>query len=126
MSLHTTHIEWHKLLGIPPQIAVNCVAPLSIKQIKRAVAAYYWIPLADIESKERHKKIVRARRIAMYLAKELTGLTYPAIARRFDRRSTTVLRGIRIIEQLRTKDSLLDLELTSFEFAFRNLCEVDG
>lgn len=57
--------------------------------------------LIDIRSQRRTKVVVRARQIAMYLAKTLTGQSLPEIGRRFGGRDhTTVLHAVRKIERL--------------------------
>jgi len=57
--------------------------------------------LLDIRSQRRTKVVVRARQVAMYLAKTLTGQSLPEIGRRFGGRDhTTVLHSVRKIERL--------------------------
>ena len=56
----------------------------------------------------------RPRQIAMYLAKHMTNRSLPEIGRRFGGRDhTTVMHGVRRIEELKTLDSQIadDLEL---------------
>jgi chromosomal replication initiator protein len=49
---------------------------------------------------------VKARQIAIYLAKKLTSLSLPEVGRRFGGRDhTTILHSIRKIEYMVTKDA---------------------
>lgn len=48
---------------------------LTIESIAKATAQYYRLPLADLKSKARTKNIVKARHVAMYLARKLTNIT---------------------------------------------------
>jgi hypothetical protein len=59
------------------------------------------ITFADLKSQRRNKTAVRARQIAMYLAKTMTEQSLPEIGRRFGGRDhTTILHGVRKIERL--------------------------
>jgi chromosomal replication initiator protein len=63
---------------------------------------------------KRIRSYARPRQIAMYLSKQLTTRSLPEIGRRFGGRDhTTVIHGVRRIEDLRGKDSQIadDLEL---------------
>jgi chromosomal replication initiator protein len=60
------------------------------------------------------RTIARPRQIAMYLSKQLTPRSLPEIGRRFGGRDhTTIMHGVRRIEELKTTDSQLsdDLQL---------------
>ena len=62
----------------------------------------------------RVRTIARPRQIAMYLAKQLTPRSLPEIGRRFGGRDhTTIMHGVRRIEELMTTDSQMadDLQL---------------
>ena len=56
-------------------------------------------------SKRRERSVARPRQIAMFLAKNLTTKSLPDIGRAFNRDHTTVLHGIKAVEELREKDS---------------------
>jgi chromosomal replication initiator protein len=63
---------------------------------------------------KRQRTIARPRQIAMYLSKSLTTRSLPDIGRRFGGRDhTTIMHGVRKVEELRATDSQLaeDLEL---------------
>jgi len=82
---------------------------LSIEHIQKTVADYYKIKVADMHSKKRTRVIARPRQVAMWLAKELTPMSLPAIGEAFGGRDhTTVLHACRTITELRLGDHQLN------------------
>jgi chromosomal replication initiator protein len=82
---------------------------LSIEHIQKTVADYYKIKIADMHSKKRTRVIARPRQVAMWLAKELTPMSLPAIGEAFGGRDhTTVLHACRTITELRLGDHQLN------------------
>ncbi len=82
---------------------------LSIEQIQKTVADYYKIKVADMHSKKRTRVIARPRQVAMWLAKELTPMSLPAIGEAFGGRDhTTVLHACRTITGLRLDNHQLN------------------
>jgi chromosomal replication initiator protein len=63
-------------------------------------AAYFAMDLADLTSKSRSRPLTTARHVAMYLLRELTGLSLIKIGELFERDHTTALHGIKKIEGL--------------------------
>jgi chromosomal replication initiator protein len=63
-------------------------------------AAYFGLELADLVSKSRSRPMTTARHVAMYLLRELTGLSLIKIGELFERDHTTALHGIKKIESL--------------------------
>jgi len=87
---------------------------VTIEEIQRKVAEHYNIRLSDMIGPKRLRTIARPRQIAMYLAKQLTPRSLPEIGRRFGGRDhTTIMHGVRKIEELMATDSQLadDLQL---------------
>lgn len=79
---------------------------VSLDNIKRTVAEYYKIKVADLMSKRRSRSIARPRQVAMALAKELTNYSLPEIGDAFGGRDhTTVLHACRKIKELRETSS---------------------
>jgi chromosomal replication initiator protein len=104
------------------ELAQDCLADilrasdrkLTIEEIQRKVAEHYNIRLSDMIGPKRLRTIARPRQIAMYLAKQLTPRSLPEIGRRFGGRDhTTIMHGVRKIEELMTMDSQLsdDIQL---------------
>jgi hypothetical protein len=91
------------LTPVPPcAVRVSWFAErIGVDRIKRAVAKEYNTTCMEIDSDRRTKEIVRPRQVAMYLAKTMTLMSLPQIARRFNGKDhTTILHGVRKIEKL--------------------------
>jgi chromosomal replication initiator protein len=85
---------------------------LTIDAIQKTVADYYKIKVADMHSKKRTRTVARPRQVAMWLTKELTPVSYPAIGEAFGGRDhTTVLHACRTISDMRLKDSTINHDL---------------
>ncbi|MGS4946379.1 chromosomal replication initiator protein DnaA [Meridianimarinicoccus sp. RP-17] len=87
---------------------------VTVEEIQRRVSEHYNIRLSELIGPTRVRTVARPRQIAMYLCKTLTSRSLPEIGRRFGKRDhTTILHGVKRIEELRARDSQLaeDLEL---------------
>jgi chromosomal replication initiator protein len=72
--------------------------PVSVATIKQVVSEAFGIPVPELESPKRSQAIVAPRQLAMYLCRELTDATLPAIGREFGGRDhTTVLYAVQKI-----------------------------
>ncbi len=82
--------------------------PLTINRIQETVADYYQISLDDMKSKRRDKHIVFPRQVAMFLVREETPSSLPAIGQAFGGRDhTTALHSIeKILNELKEDDRL--------------------
>jgi chromosomal replication initiator protein len=86
---------------------------VDIKLITDVVSNFYDVKKSDIKSSIRSKKVVRARQVIMYLAKELTSESLDKIGKESaNRNHATVIYAIKSIESLlKTDKSLIkDLE----------------
>jgi chromosomal replication initiator protein len=82
---------------------------ISIDEIQRKVAEHYNIRLSDMIGPKRVRNFARPRQVAMYLCKQLTSRSLPEIGRRFGGRDhTTVMHGVKRIEELRLQDGQID------------------
>jgi chromosomal replication initiator protein len=87
---------------------------VTIDEIQRRVAEHYNVRLSDMIGPKRLRTIARPRQVAMYLSKQLTTRSLPEIGRRFGGRDhTTIMHGVRKIEELMATDSQLsdDIQL---------------
>jgi len=87
---------------------------ITIEEIQRKVSDHYNIRLSDLVGPKRLRIYARPRQVAMYLAKQHTNRSLPEIGRRFGKRDhTTVMHGIRRVEELMATDSQIaeDVEL---------------
>jgi chromosomal replication initiator protein len=74
---------------------------VSSRAIIEAVADYYRQPVELLRGKSRQRPLVLARQVAMYVMRDLTDLSYPAIAREFGGRDhTTVIHAVSKVEKL--------------------------
>jgi len=79
---------------------------VSVDEIQKKVASHYLIKVADMFSARRSRQIARPRQIAMYLAKNLTSMSYPEIGKRFGNRDhTTIMHAVRKVEELMEQDA---------------------
>ena len=87
---------------------------LTVEEIQRKVSEHFNIRLSDMVGPKRLRAYARPRQIAMYLCKQLTTRSLPEIGRRFGGRDhTTVIHGVKRIEELRHSDGQIaeDLDL---------------
>ncbi|RZJ19173.1 MAG: chromosomal replication initiator protein DnaA [Brevundimonas sp.] len=78
---------------------------ITVDEIQKTVADHFSLKQADLLSERRTRSVARPRQIAMYLCKQHTTRSYPDIGRRFGGRDhTTVLHGVRKIEELMPKE----------------------
>ncbi len=87
---------------------------VSVEEIQRRVAEHYNIRLSEMIGPKRVRTLARPRQVAMYLCKQLTSRSLPEIGRRFGGRDhTTVMHGVKRIEELRVQDGQIaeDLEM---------------
>src|SRR5215208_3556483 len=77
----------------------------SIEQIQDAVCTILDVSREDLLSTGRSARIVRARQLGMYVARELTSLSLAEIARGFHRDHTTVMHAIRAVTARLEPDS---------------------
>jgi chromosomal replication initiator protein len=93
-----------------PTAAVSDQRPrVDVERIQNAVADQLGVSREALLSPNRTAPVARARQIAMYLSRQLTDLSLPAIARAFKRRDhTTVLHAVRRVESRRTEDPHLN------------------
>ena len=81
---------------------------ISVDAIQNRVASHYGVRVAEMFSPRRARNIARPRQVAMFLAKNLTSLSYPEIGRQFGGRDhTTVMHAVRTIEGLVNSDQVV-------------------
>ena len=67
----------------------------TVEEIQERTCEAFGVTLADLRSSSRTASVAWARQVAMYLSRELTDATLPAIGRAFGRNHTTVLHACR-------------------------------
>ncbi|MEM1351493.1 MAG: chromosomal replication initiator protein DnaA [Pseudomonadota bacterium] len=87
---------------------------VTVEEIQRKVSDHYNIRLSDMIGPKRLRSYARPRQVAMYLCKKMTSRSLPEIGRRFGGRDhTTVMHGVKRIEELKIQDVQIaeDLEM---------------
>lgn len=104
------------------ELAQDCLADvlraserkITVEEIQRKVSEHYNIRLSDMIGPKRVRTYARPRQVAMYLSKQLTSRSLPEIGRRFGGRDhTTVMHGVKRVEELKLQDSQVadDIEM---------------
>lgn len=107
---------------ITMDLTIDCLADvlraserkITVEEIQRKVSEHYNIRLSDMIGPKRLRSYARPRQVAMYLCKQLTSRSLPEIGRRFGGRDhTTVMHGVRRIEELKQQDGQIaeDIEM---------------
>ena len=105
----------HDDAGFRPDVDDSSRPRLS--DVKRVICREHGLTVLDLEGQSRFPAIVRARQVAMYLARQLGAKSFTDIGRFFgDRDHTTALHAYNKIKRLRSEDADLD----------RNLLELEG
>ena len=86
--------------------------PAGIDTLQQVVGNYFGLSPVDLQSPRRNGLVSLARSVAMYLARQHTGMSYPEIGRAFGRRShASVISACRKLESL--LEDKKDLEWTT-------------
>ncbi len=86
--------------------------PLTVDVIQESVAEYYGISLEELKGRRRDKHIVFPRQVAMYIIREETASSLPAIGTAFGGKDhTTVLHACEKITELAKDDQRLQHDL---------------
>ncbi|ABC75880.1 chromosomal replication initiator protein [Syntrophus aciditrophicus SB] len=89
---------------------------ISFEEILKAVAARYNLKIADIKSQSKNKNIAMARQVTMYMARKLTGSSFPDIGEKIGGRDhSTVIYANNKIRKLLETDSRLKATLQEIE-----------
>jgi chromosomal replication initiator protein len=118
-SLTSSAVTTASVESALPADTISPPAPkdLDPRQVQEAVATRLELSVDVLLSPSRTAPVARARQLAMYLTRELTDLSLPAIAQAFNRRDhTTVIHAIRRVERTALEDAAVSRtleELTS-------------
>lgn len=92
--------------------------PITPEKIVRAVAEYYKVATAQIYSKMRTLQVATARKIAMYLCRDMLNMPFTEIGRLFSRDHSTVMSACSAIRKQMKDDPLLNQAIATLK---RNL-----
>lgn len=95
--------------ALPPALAPAAPAAVQVDEIQRHVAEHLQVSVDEMLSRTRRAApVARARQLAMYLCRQLTDLSLPAIAAAFNRSDhTTVMHAIRKVDERSLADPAL-------------------
>jgi chromosomal replication initiator protein len=95
---------------------------MTIDRIQKGVAENYDIRLADMVSRKRPSAIAFPRQVAMYLSRELTGLSYQEIGTAFGGRDHgTIMHACRAIERRMKEDEPTRHRIAMIETQMRRM-----
>ena len=79
-----------------PAVCTTACDRFFVRDVINGAAAVFGVSRRDIIGHSRKHPLVRLRQVAMYVAREQTGKSFPLIGQRFgDRHHTTILDGCR-------------------------------
>lgn len=91
-----------------------------IMKIKRIVCDYFELSLEDIVKKCRKREIVKARQIAMYFAKKMTGFTLAKIGKEIGRKNyATVIHSHNTVKDLMDTDKNYNGNVSEIELKIK-------
>ena len=105
---------------ISMDLAKSCLSELlggaepvnvTVEKIFGAVQNKYNISKAELVGKKRTKEIATARHIAVFLIREITDMSFPSIAKIFDRDYATIHSSFELMDRKYTSDSMFKIEL---------------
>jgi chromosomal replication initiator protein len=89
---------------------------LTIQHIKEEIASCYNLKCHEIESPSRKKEITQARHVAIYLAREMTDHSFPAIGREFGNRDhSTIMHSYMKVKSMLEETPLLYAEISEIQ-----------
>lgn len=95
--------------------------PITPDAILDATARMFGFPIEEIRGKSRRRPLVNARQISMYVCREVTELSYPAIAREYGGRDhTTVIHAVEKIAALMKERRQVYDQVTALTQAVRS------
>ena len=106
--------------SITMELAKGCLSELlggaepvnvTVEKVFGAVQGKYNVSKADLVGKKRTKEIAAARHIAVFLIRQITDMSYPSIAKIFERDYATIHSSFEQIERKYTSDSLFKFEM---------------
>jgi chromosomal replication initiator protein len=115
-ELQGEHLTPKKLEEVLPKEGRR--ARLTVSHIKEEVATRYQLDRIDLEGASRKKEVSQARHIAIFLAREMTDHSFPAIGREFGNRDhTTIMHSYTKIQTLLEETPLLQAEISEIQEA---------
>ena len=120
----------HKLTGMPITVdmAIRCLsdqvvgsepASVTVDKILSEVGAHFRLPVSDLKSRKQTSSVATARHVAIYLIRELTDLSLPAIGRLFNRDHTTIMNSYDTVKKRFEQNPAFEKEVKALETRLR-------
>jgi chromosomal replication initiator protein len=92
---------------------------ITVEAIQKLVANYFHVKVADLKSRNNSRAVAFPRQVAMYLCKNLTELSLPAIGQQFGgKHHSTVIHALTKVRNRREADKDFDRLVRSFLESF--------
>lgn len=96
-------------------ISNNCVENISIDIIQKVIADNYQVSVSDLKSKKRDKKFVIPRQIAIYIAREITEISFMELGNEFGGKDhTTMMHAYEKVKELIKIDPTLNNKINLY------------
>ena len=119
-GMDASEIDINYARDVLKDLVIDDRRAISSEMVIRAVAAYFGLKPAQLKSKNNARRISQPRQVAMYICKEVSGLSLPQIGKDFGgKHHTTVLHSIRKIAEMKGKDSEISAALAKILPQFR-------
>ena len=105
ITMELAHECISELLGGAEPISVT------VDRIFRAVEGKYGVSKESLTGNKRNKEIANARHVSIYLIRELTEMSFPSIAKIFDRDHSTIISSYNLIAAKVLNDPVLSVEV---------------
>lgn len=100
----------------------TALAPATVAQVVQATATTFEVSEEDLLSRRNDKRLAWARKLAMYLAREETGASYPTLGRDFGGRNhTTVMTAVRSVTEKIGHDPAAQVDLARVRSLLRSV-----
>lgn len=94
---------------------------MNIYAIQKAVADHFGIPVAAMTHHSRARRVARPRQVAMFLSREMTSHSFPAIGHLFGGRDhTTVMHGVRLVADLYKRGGAIKRDVDTLKEALES------
>jgi len=81
---------------------------ITVEMIQKTVAEYFDLKTTDLKSEKRHKNLVNARQIAIWLCRDMTKASYPDIGLKFGGKDhSTIIHSFKKIDKAAATDTKL-------------------
>jgi len=105
------------------QKALNCAVKkrdLTVDKIAQAVAQFFDLSVKDLKSTARQQKISKARHIAVYMARDILGMSYESIGEFFEKKHTTIMYSCEMVSEKLKIDTELQNLIDEIKMSLKN------